>query len=554
MTDDVVLGLTALALVLWGALFFYQYLWAMARLRHAPEGPHAQLILFRHAISLLLLLMLGSGAFLAWREADPAAAGRLAVAARPAIGLLALWGWWRQFRQWPPILGLEVAGTRTIPLGYWLVVAIAAGVMVLRYGPPTWPTEAWTGTLDRIRMVAVEPVARWAGAALLGAGLLVLGLRADERLRWLTGNVRWHHPRLARATAWLFLSAIVALGSLAAALPAFPPIRFDVALLALPAVTVVVAVLAIRHPLYDIFVSYKSEDVGVVRQVADLLIASGVRVWFAEYQILLRRGRFEAALERGLRRSRWGLAFTNNRYIESAWCRREIEVLLRRRPGRVLEVQLPREEQPRLRYPALSRATALESRDVAEILEFVGTHTGLPAGAREPAPDGGRDQWEGRYSGRPLALDITGWELHQSPIEGEIGGLTFRHLGPRRLLVNLWAHPETSDAGRRQEQSIDDRRMFDFLVNFARGHLRRLPVAGVRATGVHLFFHSALSQIAMTYRVRHYWTRKVSVVIPNPSSGQVAEFEFTFGFFGPFTEYLRHAALMDRLAQSLRWS
>ena len=54
-----------------------------------------------------------------------------------------------------------------------------------------------------------------------------------------------------------------------------------------------------RRPPPQLFVSYKSQDVGVARRIADHLIASGVGVWFAEYQILLvARDRFEEAIGR----------------------------------------------------------------------------------------------------------------------------------------------------------------------------------------------------------------------------------------------------------------
>ena len=39
----------------------------------------------------------------------------------------------------------------------------------------------------------------------------------------------------------------------------------------------------IKH--YDVFISYKSEDIDVVRPVVDQLIAAGLTVWFAEYRI-----------------------------------------------------------------------------------------------------------------------------------------------------------------------------------------------------------------------------------------------------------------------------
>ena len=52
-------------------------------------------------------------------------------------------------------------------------------------------------------------------------------------------------------------------------------------------------------PPWDIFISYKSKDVEIARKIAGRLITSGIRVWFAGYQILLTgREYFQQAIDR----------------------------------------------------------------------------------------------------------------------------------------------------------------------------------------------------------------------------------------------------------------
>ena len=121
---------------------------------------------------------------------------------------------------------------------------------------------------------------------------------------------------------------------------------------------------------YDAFVSYKSEDVTVVRAVADGLIAAGARVWFAEYEILLSgRERFQERIDEGIRRSAHGLVFTNDRFVGSPYCRRELDQLLEfAGPERIMEITLPREEGPHREYPSLERSDSLDLRDPDEIL------------------------------------------------------------------------------------------------------------------------------------------------------------------------------------------
>ena len=96
---------------------------------------------------------------------------------------------------------------------------------------------------------------------------------------------------------------------------------------------------------YDCFISYKSKNVVVARQIADRLVASGRKVWFAEYEVLLyNRDRFPEEIERGLRDCKYGIVLTNDDYAKSEYCRSELVRLLEFcGPERTLEIMIPSE-------------------------------------------------------------------------------------------------------------------------------------------------------------------------------------------------------------------
>src|ERR1041385_7580852 len=80
---------------------------------------------------------------------------------------------------------------------------------------------------------------------------------------------------------------------------------------------------------YDFFISYKSENIEVVRPIAELLIANHFKVWFLEYNLdnniylgtdeVLREAMFAA-----ISKSKFGICFTNEAYFSSARCRIEL--------------------------------------------------------------------------------------------------------------------------------------------------------------------------------------------------------------------------------------
>lgn len=313
-------------------------------------------------------------------------------------------------------------------------------------------------------------------------------------------------------------------------------------------------------PIWDIFISYKSEDVALARAVADHFLSLGVRVWFAEYQVLLQNySRFQKAIDYGLRNSGAAILFTNNRYINSPYCRHEVEQLLKRLPPeKIFEIMIPYEDQPHSHYRSLADSPGYEGDDLAGILAFLYRSLGLagtPAFAKIPSRM--PQLYESVCLGRTFSLDISAWEIQergQVDQYGNIGRLALHYRAPQDqfvLNVNLFCGREHSYQGQRTAQTRDDRQMYQALFETAQKHIRDLHL---KLRGLHLYAHAGLSQMALTYLIAYsYWTRKYSIIIPHKVSGENAEFVFTFGYLGRFHDYLKAVPLMDHLVSSLNW-
>ena len=310
---------------------------------------------------------------------------------------------------------------------------------------------------------------------------------------------------------------------------------------------------------WDVFISYKSEDVEIARRVADLLIASGYEVWFAEYQVLLKNyDKFQQAIDQGITNCDYGIAFTNDRYAKSPYCGLEITQLLDHLPHeKILEIMIPTQEPlTHQRYDALENCPRFVGSDLGGIVNFIQQHTGwdiasLPS---EPVAPPRMHPFQCLY--QPANLDITHWELKKAGnvVAGNTDVFLLEYLHERdhfHLFVNVICGAELSRQGQREDPNSDDRALAKFLREYSKMHLRRIKA---RVHGLHLLFHKSYSQFALTYFMHNYWTRKYSVIIPNPTAQKMAEFVFTFGFMGSEGDYCFNAYLMDRLVKSLQWN
>ncbi len=315
---------------------------------------------------------------------------------------------------------------------------------------------------------------------------------------------------------------------------------------------------------YDLFISYKSEDVALARQIADALIACRWRVWLAEYEVLLVvRHEFQSAVERGIRKSRLGLAIANNRWATSEYCSQEIKSLLKEKgSSRVLQVMHPQEDLPQRYYPELADSPSIVSDSVAYILQFVGEAAGRELGLSVSPPILGATsgiRFETRVGDRPLSLVTEGWawdpegvpDPSDDPDEEQVGAWRFSR--DDRLGVNVLFGHATVHGRAHFDETIDDRRVFDDALEWLAPHhvrsINRKPV------GVHLLFHGGMSHFGLTFKTRFppLWFRKISLVVSNPATLRSGEFLFTFCMRGTFFDYCRHAQIMDTFAVSLDW-
>ncbi|HPS42403.1 MAG TPA: toll/interleukin-1 receptor domain-containing protein [Anaerolineaceae bacterium] len=310
---------------------------------------------------------------------------------------------------------------------------------------------------------------------------------------------------------------------------------------------------------WDVFISYKSQNVDLARAIADQLIGSGIRVWFAEYQILLvKREKFQQAIDKGIHQSRYGIALTNDAYAGSEYCDKEMVQLIRYvGPDRIIEIMIPREPLTHQKYNQLNNASCIQydgniDHVMQEIVEKTNWKVLKGLKRNESAVP---ETFTGECLGDEYTLDVTGWEKVTDSFHG--GGPCYRtKFEFRPIYWNLQYGEEYSPEvyeSRFRLESKNDRQLYNFMVDYARRYFEEYHSTW-RISGVHLFFLKGYSHFAVTYSDRMTWRRRYSIMLLQKNTGKAAEFLFTFEFAGSFKQYCQCTRLMDELVSSLKWS
>jgi hypothetical protein len=287
-------------------------------------------------------------------------------------------------------------------------------------------------------------------------------------------------------------------------------------------------------------------------------MASGLRVWFAEYEILLSgRERFDEAIRHGVSNCSYGVCFTNDSYSRSEHCCKELRLLLERvGPTKIVEIRCPNQPQTHRDFPALRDAHTLDYSNPTTLLRDLQSVTGLDTGLW--SMDAAKADWRDfAYRGSRFFLDFSGWRV-RTPWFRWLGG------GDRRVLTYGRSRPGTALSGHlivgpmnvaRGSSSVDDHRddrayydrALKFADSFYSSHTRQTPL------GVHLsFVPGRASQAGLTTRYRPgVIARLYSVTLSGSRSGDL---ELAFFFFseGTIDAFWRSAFLMDRVVHSLR--
>ena len=355
---------------------------------------------------------------------------------------------------------------------------------------------------------------------------------------------------------------------------------------------------------FDVFISYTRKDADFARGIAECLMSNGLHVWFDEYCIpLVPATRLHEALQEGINESRAAILVTNPDYVRAEIAFGEAVALLSRRPHiPILNIGRPADAETleRLRgitsHPDLLPLEATNFAEVIGLLEqFLGRNLSHDRDALSQQKEQAVVQWS--INGIPVHLDVAGWQLLPTPISigrsGSDGPTVARYLEGHRLDMNVnagklgmkrddfceinpdkrWEFYEWGIAMAQQYMRGQSPRMkqaFDRKLKDVHGPAKRiwcrvqLALLGVAArlwssllgntcVGVHLFHQSGLNQFATTYKSRIGWSRKYSILVPDPLGGSDLEFVFTGGVNGSFQDFLRYAHRFDEYVGSLRY-
>jgi hypothetical protein len=343
-----------------------------------------------------------------------------------------------------------------------------------------------------------------------------------------------------------------------------------------------------RVKKFDIFVSYKSEDVGAARKLTESLLQLGLSVWMAEYAVLLTgQSAFQASINEGLAASSRAVILSNSRFAESAYCQMEALLALQLIPyADILELRMPNELH---RFSSLFEAMPLHGLDwnerspdqsVMDVCELF--HFPKPTGGRSIASKGDLSQIELPYRDIRASVRIGGWQIQQNEFNlwenrattvAEFAiPLIDQSLSARLMIVDAEFGISITEDGRSAFATApdDDRELAKIARLYFTNHYRFNH--RFKCNGVHIWLWNRRMMPAFTWfqgmkdpesdlALDSSWNllRQYSVFLDHPVSGKPLECRFLFEMRGAddvdahalFRRFLVHADQMEQLAASL---
>lgn len=333
---------------------------------------------------------------------------------------------------------------------------------------------------------------------------------------------------------------------------------------------------------YDLFISYKSENANEVREIAEILMSSGLSVWFAEYSLPIdlyvanNLDGIQEAILGGIKNAEYALVFTNAIWAESEYCQIEIDAILERYPAdRILQVCIPREDRVFERNPKLRDVAThvYQPGRVKETLEFIGGKIGKDL--REPFdPRSVSDrQLHIRARGCAAQMDVAPLRLVNLPratgffgkVDSTDATLFIKFL-PHRTTGTLvgHSHEELVKTAKRHESSPEALELTDDRLIYREYATRANLVCekrGFACLGLHLF-HSrgddglaGPTHMAVTIAEpidrgfnRFRLARHYSIRLKDPVGGRLGEMVLLGGTVAVGSEPRRLQQAMSRLA------
>jgi hypothetical protein len=329
-----------------------------------------------------------------------------------------------------------------------------------------------------------------------------------------------------------------------------------------------------------VFVSYKSEDCNVVREVVEILLSAGVPVWFAEYEILPSQydvfdRDLEANLQNAVRGCTHALVFTNNRWSQSDYCRAEMRAVTAAISAQdIIEVRIPHEELPHCEYQMLEHGKTLDyaqdpAATAASVLKLLGIEGASPARAAALSGEMSFRLWRFGLvlNPGPFESSIKGSkrasEGHGAPsvlLQAELNTQTVQLVIVLQLFDSVLRSLEIS-----QEGTAADREVYKGYRQYAQ---KWEGDTSVLIRGLHLFFWNRRSQLALTYvtpsknsdNPQGSWERRY--VLSPRGAGPAERGEIHFIFYAPdikgtpeeqFRKFTALCPFFDQLIQTIKY-
>lgn len=311
------------------------------------------------------------------------------------------------------------------------------------------------------------------------------------------------------------------------------------------------------------FISYKSESANEVRAVVECLRANGVRTWFAEYEVVAAeydqfQERIEHEIDRAIGGCQSAVLFTNNVWARSPYCRQEIGRITAGMPvERILQVCLPREDEPAANTPLLQHVPSIDYRHghLEPVVRFLIGHL-APQNRHLDLPDPDRALGDGpRFLTR--FGPVRAGPLRYAPLPAQMSSVARSHLfrftgvlgdQPVQLDVNVNPFNTAASPFSMTRQGIaslarlpagagtDDRAVYAFLRGIAKAWYAKHP--HLTDSGLHLFFWNGDSHLCLTYRSHGsdggiVWHRLYALIVDDPQTGTTGEVDFEFSVSAP---------------------
>ena len=316
--------------------------------------------------------------------------------------------------------------------------------------------------------------------------------------------------------------------------------------------------------MHRVFISYQSQNSNEVRRITEKLMANGLNVWFAEYEVLPKGyDDFDRSLETNLavalRESTHAIFFTNAGWERSTYCRQEHELFVAghsHSQGCIIQVRLPGEDMSTVFVPSGIPSVAYSLGKEEVVVRFIIETFGLVGPWHKevrfpPSPSSERIDAGGfifefnpaMFGPKPVAYsfreDVRSFGLksfYSAILEGYAVDLvvTVDPFGTASGAVTRKAlagkYQQLSDA-----PASEDRLVYRALRRFADAWLAELKMV---ERGLHLLHYHDSTQMALTFsgqnrEAGHWWHRLYVLDVNDPYSGQLAEVTLAFGIRFP---------------------